>query len=102
MGTRRRTAPHTVDVGRARMTVATTPVWFRDANCRGEDPGIFFPSSGEPAQHAYRICAQCRHEERCLEYALEHHVEFGQYGIWGGTSENERRRIRRRRNRRTA
>jgi WhiB family redox-sensing transcriptional regulator len=54
------------------------------------DPAIFFPSDGIGVQVAQRICAECPVKATCLEYALANRVE---YGVWGGTSERERRRI---------
>jgi WhiB family redox-sensing transcriptional regulator len=58
------------------------------------DPAVFFPSDGIGVQNAQRICAECPMKVPCLEYALDNRVD---HGVWGGTSERERRRILRRR-----
>ncbi|MGA2522182.1 MAG: WhiB family transcriptional regulator [Acidimicrobiales bacterium] len=62
--------------------------------CRDMDPAVFFPSDGIGVQNAQRICAECPMKVPCLEYALDNRVD---HGVWGGTSERERRRILRRR-----
>ncbi|MCO8127862.1 WhiB family transcriptional regulator [Acidimicrobiia bacterium EGI L10123] len=65
--------------------------------CRGADPDLFFPDRGESLEPAKRICSECVVRDECLEHALASGERFG---VWGGTSERERRRIRR--SRRTA
>lgn len=70
------------------------PGWFDDAACRGLDPELFFPERGEPTKPAKTICRTCRVREECLEYAL---VNVERFGVFGGMSERERRRIRGRR-----
>ena len=62
--------------------------------CREMDPAIFFPNDGVGVQEAQRICAECPVKIPCLEYALANRVD---HGVWGGTSERERRRILRQR-----
>jgi WhiB family redox-sensing transcriptional regulator len=62
--------------------------------CRGTDPDVFFPDRGESLEPAKRVCAECVVRDECLEHALAHGERFG---VWGGTSERERRRIRRQR-----
>ncbi|MBX7159305.1 MAG: WhiB family transcriptional regulator [Acidimicrobiia bacterium] len=68
--------------------------WQARANCIGVDPDIFFPERGASTKEAKSICAACLVRADCLEYALENSEKFG---IWGGTSERERRRLRRQR-----
>ncbi|MDQ2725527.1 MAG: WhiB family transcriptional regulator [Acidimicrobiales bacterium] len=70
------------------------PVWQRRANCMGVDPDLFFPERGASTREAKEVCRGCVVQEDCLEYALANGEKFG---IWGGLSERERRRIRRRR-----
>lgn len=80
-----------------RMTRNGVPVdlsWHPDANCIGVDPDIFFPERGASTKEAKSICASCAVKTECLEYALESSEKFG---IWGGTSERERRHLRRQR-----
>ena len=64
--------------------------WMAEGKCRSMDPDIFFPSDGIGVQAAQRICAECPVKAECLEYALDVRVD---HGVWGGTSERERRRI---------
>lgn len=74
--------------------------WMNFAACRDKDPDIFFPGDGGGIGEAKRICRTCPAQKACLDYALTHGEDKG---IWGGTSERERRRIlRRRRLRRVA
>ena len=68
--------------------------WQRKANCMGVDPDLFFPERGASTREAKEVCRGCVVREDCLEYALANGEKFG---IWGGMSERERRRIRRRR-----
>ncbi|CAB4545101.1 unannotated protein [freshwater metagenome] len=67
--------------------------WQEDALCAQTDPEAFFPEKGGSTRDAKRICAQCTVRAECLEYALKNDERFG---IWGGLSERERRRLRRR------
>ena len=66
--------------------------WQRKANCMGVDPDLFFPERGASTREAKEVCRGCVVREDCLEYALANGEKFG---IWGGMSERERRRIRR-------
>lgn len=78
-----------------------TKGWQDFANCLGVDPDLFFPERGASTREAKEVCKGCVVRNDCLEYALENGEKFG---IWGGLSERERRRIRRQRSlaRRTA
>lgn len=66
--------------------------WQRLANCLGVDPDLFFPERGASTREAKAVCRACVVREDCLEYAITNSEKFG---IWGGLSERERRRIRR-------
>jgi WhiB family redox-sensing transcriptional regulator len=66
--------------------------WKDRANCMGVDPDLFFPERGMSTREAKAVCRGCVVREDCLEYALANGEKFG---IWGGLSERERRRIRR-------
>ena len=68
--------------------------WQEFANCLGVDPDLFFPERGASTREAKSVCRGCVVREDCLEYALQNGEKFG---IWGGMSERERRRIRRQR-----
>jgi len=67
--------------------------WQVDALCAQTDPEAFFPEKGGSTRDAKRICSSCEVKAECLEYALQNDERFG---IWGGLSERERRRLRRR------
>ena len=80
----------------------TDTAWMSDGACNGCDPDLFFPSRGEDLKRAKAktVCATCPVRLPCLEYALTVPVtNTGTYviGVWGGTSEKERRNIRSRR-----
>ena len=68
--------------------------WQEQANCLGVDPDLFFPERGASTKEAKSVCGGCEVKMECLEYALRHGEKFG---IWGGLSERERRRVRRQR-----
>lgn len=67
--------------------------WQERALCAQTDPEAFFPEKGGSTREAKRICQSCEVRDKCLEYALEHDERFG---IWGGLSERERRRLKKR------
>jgi WhiB family transcriptional regulator, redox-sensing transcriptional regulator len=69
-----------------------TPHWQDNANCLGVDPDLFFPERGASTREAKEVCRGCIVRQDCLEYALANGEKFG---IWGGLSERERRRLRR-------
>jgi WhiB family redox-sensing transcriptional regulator len=71
--------------------------WQAKARCTGVDPEIFFPERGGSSKKAREVCDLCEVRMQCLEYALNNKEQFG---IWGGTSERERRRLRKERARR--
>ena len=68
------------------------PTWQERALCAQTDPEAFFPEKGGSTREAKRICTTCEVRSECLEYALEKDERFG---IWGGLSERERRRLKR-------
>lgn len=68
--------------------------WVDSANCIGVDPDLFFPERGASTKESKEVCRGCIVREDCLEFAL---VSGEKFGIWGGLSERERRRIRRQR-----
>jgi WhiB family redox-sensing transcriptional regulator len=68
--------------------------WMAKGKCREISPSVFFPNDGVGVDVARRICAECPVKAPCLEYALVNRID---HGVWGGTSERERRRIARRR-----
>ncbi|MCL2784130.1 MAG: WhiB family transcriptional regulator [Propionibacteriaceae bacterium] len=67
--------------------------WQASALCAQTDPEAFFPEKGGSTREAKSVCKVCDVKQECLEYALAHDERFG---IWGGLSERERRRLKRR------
>lgn len=65
--------------------------WQDRGNCLGSEPELFFPLQGQTQSPAKKICEVCEVRVECLEYALAEHEP----GIYGQTSERERRTIRR-------
>ena len=71
--------------------------WRSNSLCRDTDPDLFFPigTTGHALtqiERAKEVCGECPVSLECLEFALETNQDSG---IWGGTSEEERRTIRR-------
>jgi WhiB family transcriptional regulator, redox-sensing transcriptional regulator len=64
--------------------------WRNDALCCQTDPEAFFPEQGDSGWNVKRVCMQCPVRMPCLEWALDHDERFG---IWGGLSERQRRRL---------
>ena len=65
--------------------------WQERALCAQTDPEAFFPEKGGSTRDAKRVCSGCTVRAECLEFALANDERFG---IWGGLSERERRRLR--------
>ena len=103
-------APHTVDATdsgfkRMHLSVVPDPIeiapmitpadeeWQERALCAQTDPEAFFPEKGGSTREAKRICLGCEVRDACLEYALANDERFG---IWGGLSERERRKLKKR------
>lgn len=102
---------HDLPMGPRRLTAgATEPVWMglpssqdldndgelgwqTDSLCAQTDPEAFFPEKGGSTRDAKKVCGSCNVRSQCLEYALANDERFG---IWGGLSERERRRLRKR------
>ncbi len=89
--------------GRPQLSVVPVPMepdpaieedeqWQERALCAQTDPEAFFPEKGGSTREAKRICLGCEVRDECLDYALAHDERFG---IWGGLSERERRRLKR-------
>jgi len=66
--------------------------WHDQARCviLGLDPNFFFPMQGVPAGPAKEVCTHCQVRSTCLEFAVAHGDKFG---IWGGMSARDRKRL---------
>jgi len=64
--------------------------WATDALCAQTDPEVFHPDAGGSTREAKAVCAQCFVQAECLDWALTTNERFG---IWGGLSERERRKV---------
>ncbi len=70
------------------------PTWRDDSVCRGFDISVFFPDESDATAiaHAREICGSCPVQDDCVSYAVENNQNEG---IWGGTTRQERRKLRR-------
>ena len=71
--------------------------WRAEAECRDLNPNLFFPvgvpgPAVDQIATAMEICSMCSVRSECLEFAITSNQEFG---VWGGTSAEERRVLRR-------
>ena len=73
--------------------LATDDEWRQEALCAETDPEAFFPEKGGSTREAKKVCLSCDVRGECLEYALQNDERFG---IWGGLSERERRKLKKR------
>lgn len=64
--------------------------WQDDALCAQIDPETFFPEKGGSTRDAKKVCGSCEVQNDCLDHALATGERFG---VWGGVSERERRRL---------
>ena len=68
--------------------------WAKDANCKGLDPNMFHTGRGESTREALAVCVGCVVVNECLHYALSNSIKVG---IWGATTERQRRKMRKER-----
>jgi len=73
--------------------VGPDPEWKDRALCAETDPEAFFPEKGGSTREAKKVCVSCDVRAECLDFALGNDERFG---IWGGLSERERRRLKKR------
>lgn len=83
---------HWMAENRARLRLITDGAWIASGSCRGLDPNLFHPERGESELPAKAVCKCCPVRQWCLDYALESAEKIG---VWGGTSERQRRVLRR-------
>jgi WhiB family redox-sensing transcriptional regulator len=90
-------ASDATDVGALLLLAARSrdldPLWKDRALCAETDPEAFFPEKGGSTREAKRVCSVCEVRAECLDSALANDERFG---IWGGLSERERRRLKKR------
>ncbi len=72
------------------METSADTKWMANGLCADKPPALFFPSDGVGVEKAKLICEECDVQATCLEYALANRID---HGVWGGTSERQRRRI---------
>ncbi len=71
----------------------TPESWWLRADCRTQESQLWFPERGESAEPARRICLTCPVMAECRDYALTSSMPL--LGVWGGMSEREREKARR-------
>lgn len=92
-GAQRRRAPGSSPSDRRARGAETEEIarWSERAACKGMDTSLFFPRDGEPARAARQVCAGCPVLAQCRAVAV---ADPSLHGIWGGTSPEERERLR--------
>lgn len=91
--TRRAAPPTTDDLAALLGYDPDVADWRVSAVCAQTDPGLFYPDKGESARPGKKVCTGCPVRAQCLQWALKHDER---HGIWGGLSDRERRRLKRR------
>ncbi|RPI23017.1 MAG: WhiB family transcriptional regulator [Actinobacteria bacterium] len=79
-----------LDLGALRPPVLEERPWAVFAACRDADSDLFFPTTKEQESQALAICGICPVIDDCLDLALDSAERFG---VWGGTTERQRRRL---------
>ena len=74
------------------MGVVLDQDWRAEGLCAQINPDLFFAVGAVEHKQAKRICRACPVREQCLSYAMDSPID---HGIWGGLTERERRRWRR-------
>jgi len=74
------------------LNITAPPEWMADGLCAQVDPDLWFPDKGGSTEAARAVCRRCPVQAECLSYALAHDERFG---VWGGTSERARHRMKR-------
>jgi WhiB family redox-sensing transcriptional regulator len=64
--------------------------WIEQANCKGMDRSVFFPSTVRGIKDAKKVCSTCPVSAECLQYATDNALE---YGVWGGLGESDRLKL---------
>ena len=74
------------------LNTTTSLEWMTGGVCAQVDPELWFPEKGGSTRQAKALCTGCPVQVQCLAYALTHDERFG---VWGGASERDRRRMKR-------
>lgn len=74
------------------FTAITLPAWMDDAACVDENPETFFPPTGQTGHRARQICKRCPVATQCLTFAIETEDGSPGWGIYGGTTPEQRRK----------
>ncbi|GAB4590070.1 WhiB family transcriptional regulator [Nocardia sp. IFM 10818] len=77
--------------------ITAVKTWMAEGLCAQADPDTFYPEKGGEVRHlrmALRICGDCPVRDECLEFALDNNER---YGIWGGKTVKQRRKLKLRR-----
>ena len=79
--------------GSIQLPEAALPMgpWVVDAACKGMPTNLFYPERGEPTKPALEVCKPCPVKAECLQYSIDNSERWG---VWGGMTERQRRRIR--------
>ena len=72
--------------------MADNPRWYLEAACKDVDVDVFYGGTAGSNRQAAKFCAQCPVRKECLEDSLQY-PPIDQYGLWGGISAHERRKI---------
>ena len=83
-----------VNTLRAELRALASEDWRKDALCIEYPDVEFFPERGHPGEPARAVCARCLVRAECREFALSSSETLA-HGVWGGTSPQERKALRR-------
>jgi WhiB family redox-sensing transcriptional regulator len=82
--------PDTIQIAPFDAPVVEERPWAVFSACRTADPSMFFGATRADERAALVVCSTCAVKEECLEFALGTRERFG---VWGGTTERERKRM---------
>ncbi len=71
-----------------------TEHWQSQAACLGMDPALWFPARGQRVDSIRAVCESCPVRQPCLDYVMS--LPVWTDGVWGATTAQERKRLRRR------
>ena len=83
----------TIEQAHKHPVIASTE-WMVDAACRDMGPDLFYPEVGGKAAQAKAVCRRCKVRLECLEFALQWGSSPYDQGVWGGSTPDERHKIR--------